>query len=69
MIGLLELGRRHVAERFEQAAPVVPRDPLQRRKLDVLQALPRPTPIAVLVKKSIGLSRLNFPHHLPHPIR
>jgi hypothetical protein len=28
MIGLLELDRRHVAERFEQAALVVPRDPL-----------------------------------------
>src|SRR6516162_3534192 len=44
MIGLLELGRRHVAERFEQAAPVVPRDPLQRRELDVLQGVPRQNP-------------------------
>jgi hypothetical protein len=27
MVGLLALGRRNVAERFEQAAAVVPRDP------------------------------------------
>jgi hypothetical protein len=48
MIGLLELGRRDVAERFEQAARVVPRDPLQGRELDVLQALPGPPPVDLL---------------------
>ncbi len=42
MVGLLELGRRNVAERFEQAAAVEPRDPLQRRELDVLEPLHGP---------------------------
>jgi len=37
MVCLLELGRRNVAERFEQAVAVVPRDPLERRELDVLE--------------------------------
>ena len=37
MVGLFELGRRNVAERFEQAATVVPCDPLERRELDVLR--------------------------------
>jgi hypothetical protein len=31
--------RRKVAERFEQAAAVVPRDPRERRELDVLATL------------------------------
>jgi hypothetical protein len=44
MIGLFELGRRNIAEQFEQAAAaVVPRNPLERRALDVLK--PPPTAI------------------------
>jgi hypothetical protein len=39
---LLELGRWNVPERFEQAVDVVPRDPFEGRKLDVLEPLPRP---------------------------
>ena len=48
MVGLFELGRRNIAERFEQAAAVVPRDPLERRELDVLEPLPGPPPIDLL---------------------
>ena len=48
MVGLLELGRRNVAERFEQAAAVVPRAPLERSELDVLEPLPRPAPMDLL---------------------
>ena len=39
MVGLLELGWRHVAERFEQAAAVVPRDPLEGREIRRPRAL------------------------------
>ena len=55
MVGLLELGRRNVAERFEQAAAVVPRDPLERRELDVLEPLPR--------SATMDLLRLEQPDH------
>ena len=41
MVGLLELGRRNVAERFEPAAAVAPRDPLKSRELDVLEVAAR----------------------------
>src|SRR5262245_53195419 len=44
VIGSLELVRRNVAERFEQAPRVVPRDPLERRELDLFHPLPRPAP-------------------------
>jgi hypothetical protein len=49
MIGLLELGRGHVPARGEQAAIVVPRDPLEGRELDVLEPLPGPPPIDLSV--------------------
>src|SRR3989442_6565091 len=55
MVGLLEFGRRNVAERFEQAAAVVPRDPLERREFDVLKPLPRPA--------TMDLLRLEQPDH------
>src|SRR5437660_737286 len=55
MVGLLEFGRRNVAERFEQAAAVVPRDPLEGRELDVLEPLPRPA--------TMDLLRLEQPDH------
>jgi hypothetical protein len=42
MIGLLELGRGHIPERCEQAAAVVPRDPLEGRELDILERFPGP---------------------------
>jgi hypothetical protein len=38
--GLLELGRRDIAERLEQPVSVVPRDPGERRELDVIDASP-----------------------------
>src|SRR5437870_5497430 len=41
---LLELDRREIAERLQQTAAVVPRDPGQRRELDVFDSLPRPAP-------------------------
>ena len=44
MVALLELGWRSVAERFEQAAAVVPCDPLERRELDVLEPVLRQKP-------------------------
>jgi hypothetical protein len=43
IVGLLKLGRGHVSQGREQAAAVVPRDPLERRELDVLEPLPRST--------------------------
>ena len=55
MVGLLEFGRRNVAERFEQAA-AVPRDPLERRELDVLDVL-EPLPRSAMM----DLLRLNNP--------
>ena len=57
MIGLLELGRRNVAERFEQAAAVVPRDPLERRELDILDPFPGPPTVDLfrLVQPDDGL--------------
>ena len=45
MVGPLELDRRNVAERFEPALAVVPRDPFERRELDVLDPFPRPAPM------------------------
>jgi hypothetical protein len=48
MVCLLKLGRRNVAERFEQASAVVPRDPLERRELDVLEPPPRPVTVNLL---------------------
>ena len=45
MVALLELGWRSVAERFEQAAAVVPCDPLERRELDVLEPVLRQNPV------------------------
>jgi hypothetical protein len=38
-VGLLELGRWNVAERLVEAFVVVPGDPFERRKLDVLDSL------------------------------
>jgi hypothetical protein len=43
IVRLLELGRRNVADRLEQAAMVEPVDPLQDRVLDRLDALPGTT--------------------------
>jgi hypothetical protein len=48
MVGVLELSRRHVAERFEQALTAVPGDPLERRELDILDTLPRAASIDLL---------------------
>jgi hypothetical protein len=48
MIGRLELGRGNVPERFEEAAAVVPRDPLERRELDIFEPLPRPATMDLL---------------------
>ena len=45
VVGGLGLGRRDVADGFEQAAVVEPVDPLQRGELDGLQAAPRATPV------------------------
>jgi len=61
VIGLLELGRRHVAEWGEQAASVVPRDPLQGRELDVLQALPGAPPVDLLTFYSCAWHRKRGP--------
>ncbi len=41
----LGFGRRDVADGFEQAMVVEPRDPLQRRRLDRLARLLRPAPV------------------------
>jgi len=42
LTGKLTLGRRDVSDRLEQAPVIKPRDPLQGRELDVLEAAPRP---------------------------
>jgi len=42
MVGLLKLGRGHVAERLEQALVVVPGDPLERRELESPYVRPCP---------------------------
>jgi hypothetical protein len=66
LVGLLELGRRHVAERFEQAAAVVPRDPLERRELDVLEPLPRSaTMISSVLNNPITLSASALSYESP----
>ena len=44
-MGLFELGRGNVPDRLEEAARVVPRDPLERRELDLLDSFPRPAPV------------------------
>ena len=41
MIRVLELGGRHVADRAEQALVVVPRDPFEHGKLDLVGVAPR----------------------------
>ncbi len=43
--GLLTLVAGSIPERLQQAARVVPRDPLQRGELDVLDSFPRPAPV------------------------
>src|SRR6266446_899404 len=55
IVRLLELRWRPIAERFEQAAVVVPGDPFEGRELDVLEPLPGPT--------TIDLFRLEQPDH------
>jgi hypothetical protein len=45
VVGPLKLVRRDITERLEQTPRVVPRDPLQRRELDVVNALPRAAPM------------------------
>jgi len=45
VIGPLELVRGNVPERFQQAPRVVPRVPLQRGELDVVDSFPRPAPV------------------------
>jgi hypothetical protein len=55
IVGLLELGRGYVPQGGEQAAAVVPRHPLERRELDVLEPLPRTAPTNLL--------RLEQPNH------
>lgn len=41
VVGGLELGRRDVADRFEQPTMVEPVDPFERPVLDVVDPLPR----------------------------
>jgi hypothetical protein len=48
VVGPLELVRRNVPERLQQAARVVPCDPLQRGELDVLDAPPGPASVDLL---------------------
>jgi hypothetical protein len=60
VIGPLKLVGRNVPERRQQAARVVPRDPLQRRELDVLDAFPRPAAINLF-----GLVEADDPPVLP----
>jgi len=43
VVGPLELGRGHVPDGVEQGARLIPRDSLERRELDVLDASPGPT--------------------------
>jgi len=45
--GLLTLVAGSIPERLQQAARVVPRDPLQRGELDVLDSFPRPAPVGL----------------------
>lgn len=42
MVLLLVLRRRDVTQRFHQSLRIVPRDPLKRRVLDILEPLPWP---------------------------
>src|SRR2546425_1721359 len=44
VVGSLELRRRDVTDRLEEPPMVEPVDPLERRVLDVVDALPRTTP-------------------------
>ena len=59
VVGPLELVRGHVRDRLEQAARVIPRDPLERRELDVLDPFPGPPTVDLfrLVQPDEGLGR------------